>query len=122
MFDENGTTLSADQIAEKRDGHESMLVSVPEWGGHVRVRTMRVRDRDQLEAIVRSNPDDTSGLRSELLKRTMCDESGSLLFDEADRDVFAEHSSVIVERLFEAAARLNGIVTDDGAERERVGN
>lgn len=117
--------LTKDQILEADDLH-SVQVEVPEWGGTVFVRSMTGADRDAFEtSMVSVNPDgsrspDMRNLRSKLVALTLVDEAGNRLFDVADIPRLALKSSAALERVFEAAQRLNGLGAK--AEEDAVKN
>lgn len=117
--------LTKDQILEAND-LQNQPVQVPEWGGTVFVRSMTGADRDAFEAsMVTINPDgsrvpDMRNLRSKLVALTLVDEAGNRLFDVADIPRLALKSAAALERVFEAAQRLNGLGAK--AEEDAVKN
>jgi hypothetical protein len=118
-------TLNKEQILEASD-LKSVSIEVPEWGGSVLVRTMTGADRDAFEAsMVTVNPDgtrtpDMRNLRAKLVALTMVDEANNRLFDVSDIPRLAMKSSAALERVFEAAQRINGLGIK--AEEEAVKN
>ncbi len=117
--------LSKDQILEA-DDLQNQEVDVPEWGGTVYVRSMTGADRDAFEAsMVTVNPDgsrtpDMRNLRAKLVALTLVDEAGNRLFEVADIPRLALKSAAALERVFEAAQRLNGLGVK--AEEDAVKN
>ncbi len=117
--------LSKDQILEA-DDLQNQEVDVPEWGGSVYVRSMTGADRDAFEAsMVTVNPDgsrtpDMRNLRAKLVALTLVDEAGNRLFEVADIPRLALKSAAALERVFEAAQRLNGLGVK--AEEDAVKN
>lgn len=112
--------LSKGQIFAAQDGKVER-VEVPEWGGHVFVKTMSAGDRDQWEASIldargKFTPDHG---RAKLLLACVCDEAGKPLFDRGDVHDLSKKSSVAVQRVFDAAAKLNGIGKNDVDELEK---
>lgn len=116
--------LSKDQILEALD-LKSVTVDVPEWGGSVLVRTMTGADRDAFEAsMVTTNPDgsrtpDMRNLRAKLVALTLVDDANNRLFEVSDIPRLAMKSSAALERVFEAAQRINGLgakAEDDAAK------
>ena len=99
-------------------------VKVPEWGGSVWVRVMDGRARDALDAFLARAIDKSGklanpqGMRTLVVRLTVCDEAGNALFSEQDDDALANKSSVVLDRIFHAAARLNGI-SDSAIEDAR---
>jgi len=106
--------LTKDQILEV-DDLKSVSVEVPEWGGTVLVRSMNGSDRDAFDSsLYITNADgsrtaEMSNLRSKLVALTMVDEANVRLFEVADIPRLALKSAAALERVFEAAQRINGI-------------
>lgn len=106
--------LSKEQILEASD-LKAQPVEVPEWGGTVLVRSMTGADRDAFEAsMVTVHPDgsrtpEMRNLRAKLVALTLVDEAGNRLFDVADIPRLAAKSAAALERVFEAAQRINGL-------------
>ena len=106
--------LTKDEILEASD-LKSVPVDVPEWGGKVLVRNMTGADRDAFEAsMVTVDADgkrkpDMSNLRAKLVALTIVDEANNRLFDVADIERLALKSAAALERVFEAAQKLNGM-------------
>lgn len=111
--------LNPEQI-EKADDAELRKVSVPEWGGHVYVRSLTSGERDRF---VSTCIDDKTGrmrtgasnVTAHLLAATVCDGDGNLVFTELSKGVavFAEKSAAICGRLFDVATELNGLTEAD---------
>ncbi len=112
-------TLTKDQILEAND-LQSEPVHVQEWGGDVLVRTMTGADRDAFEAsMITTLPDGTrkpnmTNMRAKLVALTVVDEAGNRVFDVSDVDRLALKSASALERVFNAAQRINGL----GAQAE----
>lgn len=113
--------LTRDQILEASD-LKTEEVEVPEWGGTVRVRTLTGADRDAFEAsLVTTSPDGTrkpnlSNMRTKLVALTVVDDAGSRIFDVSDVDRLASKSAAAINRVYEAAERINGIGAKQEAE------
>lgn len=114
-------TLTKDQILEASD-LKTETVDVPEWGGSVNVRTMTGTDRDAFEnSLVKL---DASGkavqsldnMRVKLLVVTLVDDNGNRLFDSDDINMLGRKSTAAIERVYDVAARLNGIGAKAEAE------
>jgi hypothetical protein len=113
--------LSKDDILAAQDLRREM-VEVPEWGGSVWVQAMTALDRDRWEMAsidirevggkVTATPK-LDNLRASLCARTMVDESGARLFAEADVLALGGKSAAALDRVYEAARRLNGISQED---------
>lgn len=114
-------TLTKDQILEAND-LQSEPVHVQEWGGSVRVRTMTGADRDAFEAsMITTLSDGTrkpnmANMRAKLVALTVVDEAGNRVFDVTDVDRLALKSAAALERVFNAAQRINGL----GAQAEET--
>ena len=99
--------LSKDDILNAQD-RESIEVDVPEWGGKVRLMTMSGLARDRFEASFQGG-NDMKNIRARLAAATIVDENGSLLFSEKDVSALGEKSGAALDRVFEAAQKLNRI-------------
>lgn len=105
-------SLTREQILALNDA-KSECVAVPEWCGDVYVRTFSGADRDRVEAFIVANRDGhPSGFRSLIVALAACDEKGAPLFTKDDVDAIAAKSGVAIDRVFTAAARLNGILAE----------
>jgi hypothetical protein len=96
------------------------VVSVPEWGGVVHVRTMTGTDRDAFEAslitkesVPSSKDQRMHNVRARLVALTLCDETGERLFLDGEIDALGRKSARALDRVFAVAQRLNGIGTDE---------
>lgn len=117
-------SLSKEQILNCQDLPREK-VSVPEWGGHVYVRTMTGNERDAWEdsRVRRAGKNMRLNLRNAratLAAATICDNAGALLFDEKDISALGRKSAAALDRVYEVAQRLSQ-VTDEDIE-ELVGN
>lgn len=97
-------SLTRDQILGC-DDIKTEEVSVPEWGGVVRVKCMSGHERNRLEALMRERKGEDA--RSAIVAMSAVDESGELLFTPADVDALARKSWTALERVAEVAARVN---------------
>jgi len=115
--------LSKDQILNAND-LKIEEVQVPEWGGSVFVRGMTGSERDKYEASVtklrgKEAQVDMRNMRAKLLVYTVCDESGTPLFSEADIEALGKKSANALQRLWEVAVRLSGISGQEAEEIEK---
>lgn len=94
-----------------------VLVDVPEWGGAVYVRAISAVERDAFEL---GYAEDKTNLRAKLAALCCCDEEGAALFDHAD-DIAAlgDKSGAALDRVFEAATKLNKFTGKDIDELEK---
>ncbi|MBN8431807.1 hypothetical protein JF535_13195 [Microbulbifer salipaludis] len=97
-------------------------VSVPEWGGSVRVRTMTGSERDQFEAYCisagKSGVGGLDNVRATVLSLVLVDEQGNRLFSKRDVDALGRKSVSALDRVFEVAQRLNRLSDRDIQELE----
>jgi hypothetical protein len=102
--------LSKEQILNAND-LPCEFVPVPEWGGDVKVKTMTGLERDAFEVSIftEDKKKDLRNIRAKLCAYTAVDDSGKLLFSESDIDALGRKSSLALNRVYEVAARLNGI-------------
>jgi hypothetical protein len=119
--------LTRDQIFAAPD-RKTEVVSVPEWGGEVMVRSLGGDERDawelgELDARNRAEKSgaaaDRRGLRARLCALCICDEKLEALFSSAD-DVerLGAKSAAALDRVFAVAQRLNGLSKEDVRELE----
>lgn len=86
-------------------------VDVPEWGGTVYVRNLSGKDRDAWELLfANGNP---VNVRATLVAKCACDESGERLFGDTDITELGKKSAAGLDRIFEAATKLNRIAPGD---------
>lgn len=116
------TTLNKSQILEAPDSKVEAF-PVPEWGGDVHLRTLTGAERDAFEGSIVTGDGKARNLlniRARLLVKTICDESGARLFEDADALKLGAKSAAVLERLFIEAQRMNRIGAKD--VQELVGN
>lgn len=110
-----------DRIASTSDAR-SVVVDVPEWGCSLQVHSLTTDGRIKWElACSKKRKDkvtvDPFRIRSSLLIATCRDpETGAAVFTDDDYDMLAGKSAAVVERLFDAAAKLSGITEQDEAD------
>lgn len=109
--------LSRDAIFAKRSlPVEEVLV--PEWGGFVLVRALSALERDQYESSIMVGKGSDrevrlEGARVRLVVLATVDEAGNRLFSDGDAESIQLLSSAAVNRVYEKAARLAGILDSD---------
>lgn len=102
-------------------------VSVPEWGGVVRVSEMVAVDRDAWEeSCIKSEKGkdgkekqsaNLANIRARLVAKCVVDpETGARMFSDAEADGLGRQSSKIIARLFDVAQRLNALTDSDVKE------
>lgn len=106
--------LSKQQILDA-DDLAFAVVSVPEWGGEVRIRTLSVRERDEFEATISTGgkKPNLANVRARLVMRVIVDADGKQVFDLPDVALLGRKSAKAMERVFEAARKLNGFSKED---------
>jgi hypothetical protein len=115
--------LTRDVIIGVKDS-KMERVEVPEWGGHVYVRTLTGRERDAFEAETmktrkgqKPGEGNYDNFRARFVALTMCDESGELLFKTRQEvAVLGSKSVAALQRVFIKAQELNGM--SDQVEEE----
>tara|TARA_R110000824_G_scaffold133430_2_gene296192 strand:+ start:4898 stop:5245 length:348 start_codon:yes stop_codon:yes gene_type:complete len=110
--------LSKDAILNADDLPKE-LVEVPEWGdGGLWVRTLKGFERDNFEQSLVGKKQKTSleNVRARFAVLTICDESGTRLFTDADAKALGEKSAAALDRVFAVAQRLNGFSQEDAED------
>jgi hypothetical protein len=102
-------------------------VAVPEWGGTVHVRVLTGAERDAFEAantrIVGRGRDrkieaNLANYRARLAVLVCCDEHGQRIFQDDDAPLLGRKSAAGLDRIVEAAHRLNGMREDSMEQAE----
>ena len=97
-------------------------VTVPEWGGSVRVTGLTGAERDRFEAaMVTLKKGGARGVNLENIRARMAalaivDADGQRLFTEADVRSLGGKSAAALERVFKVARRLSGLTEEDVEE------
>ena len=114
--------LDMEAIKKKPDFSRIEKVEVPEWDGYVFVREMSSKGRDMFEEMTFSvdmESVDAQGEKAPSVKTTVentraryvvftaCDEKGNLIFKPEDSIWLGEKQLVAVERIFNAAKKVN---------------
>jgi len=116
--------LTRDQILQSEDLPRE-LVSIPEWGGDIWVRTLTGKERDTLESSVANvNAQGKSNmnlinLRARLCSMTIVDEDGNRLFSDKDVEELGKKNASALDRAFEVAQRLAGLTSTDVKKLEK---
>ena len=92
-------------------------VSVPEWGGTVRVRSLTAADREQIEtAFVDANEaGEALNGRARYAAAAIIGDDGAALFTVDDVNALAMKSAAALDRVHKAVADLNRL-GEDGVE------
>lgn len=88
-------------------------VEVPEWGGVVFVRAMSGAERDAFELATAPPLGTFANLRARLVALCACEEDGTRLFLDADAAQLGTLDARALDRIFQAARRLNALGADD---------
>lgn len=113
--------LTKEQITTSSD-FEVVVVKVPEWKGLVRIRTMSSRERDSFEQemIHFQKGKDLPNMRAKLAAYCICDEDGIRLFSDKDIEALGQKSSKALQRVFNAALKLNAITPEEQEELKKT--
>jgi len=100
---------------------ESELVSVPEWGGEVRVRAMTGAERDRLEIACaqRRKAGKSTRFRASLAVQTVCDDDLRPIFVADDAEIIDKMPAAGLGRVADVAMRLSGISEEDAEDLEK---
>jgi hypothetical protein len=99
-------------------------VDVPEWGGVVYVKALSGTDRERyLDSIHVTKGRGKHATREVVLQQAsaklavlaICDEQGTRLFTDADVEALGKKSAKALQRVVDAAAKLNGLSDDEEA-------
>lgn len=109
--------LSAQQIFDADDAQYD-TVACPEWGGEVRLRSIRGRQRDQYEqSLITGNGADRkqnlTNARAKLIVLCAVDEAGAQLFSADDVNRLGAKNAAPLDRLFDACRKLTGMTEND---------
>ena len=112
-----GSYLTRDAILQS-SALKTEEVDVPEWGGTVRVRELRGRERDEWEASLavqrgKQMVPDVANMRAKLVARSVVGEDGEPVFTQQDVSALGELSASALDRVFEVASRLSGLSEAD---------
>lgn len=108
------TILTKDQILAA-DDLPTEQVWVPEWNGHVFVRTLTGLERDQIEAAVVGDGEQKNlhNLRAKIISLAAVDAEGKRLFSFQEAEQLGQKSARALDRLFSVAQRLSGFTKKD---------
>jgi len=118
MSDLRSQILGAEDIKREK-------VSVPEWGGaEFYITTITGAERDQFEQSMvtgKGKKRDVSVInaRAKLLTLAIVDDDGKRIFSDADVANLGAKSAAVLSRLYDVAARLNGITDEEIDDLEK---
>lgn len=103
--------LNSDDIAFEE-------IDCPEWGGTVRIQGMSgfARDRFESSIVGKNGGTDMVNIRAKLAAASIVDDKGELMFSEKDIQKLGKKSAAALQRIFNAAQKLNHITDGDVEE------
>ena len=104
--------LTREQILNADDRSATETVPVPEWGGAVIVGVIGGDERDRFDLFrdrQKKKGASDEGVRALLVAMACRDEKGNALFQPADVVALGKKSSRALDRVFDAALRVNGL-------------
>ena len=106
--------LAADDIKRER-------VFVPEWDGHVWVKSLTAFERDAWEALVMTSGEKGKkpNIRAALCVATICDKDGARLFTDNQMEELGRKSSGALDKCYPVAVRLSAVTSVDVEELEK---
>lgn len=93
-------------------------VHVPQWGGHVRIKSLTAGERERYEESTMTRvqtPDGMTkeqvllGIRAKLVVLAVVDEKGQAVFKKEDAPVLLRKNTAAVQLVYEAIQRLSGM-------------
>ena len=100
--------LSKEDILNASD-IDYVEVAVPEWGGIVRVSTITGQAKDKLEMALSGKNSSLDNVRARIIALCVVDDNDALMFSDADVVKLGKKSAKALERVFQAAQKLNAI-------------
>ncbi len=96
-------------------------VEVPQWGGHVFIKTISAKAQDEWVAYNREQKQDGSNNETAAyIAMCVCDESGKLMFEIKEAEQLGEKSSGAMNTIFNKAAKLNRLDTKELAKNSET--
>ena len=99
------------------------FIDVSVLAGIIRVRAMSAGTRDIFEQrmgnLEEIEPGVSKNLRATFLIHCIVDESNQLMFDMGDVDTLSEICSVDINKLFDAAQKVNGLLDDEAKTKKK---
>jgi hypothetical protein len=107
--------LTRDEIL-KADDLRRIDVEVPEWGGTIRLRVVTSKERHRFQTEIAKAKDGVPpDFMEKFLVACAVDDAGKPLFSDEDIAALRGKSAVVLTKLFNKAAELNGM-TDAAIE------
>lgn len=107
--------LTKAEIDGCKDGDPKKM-EVPEWGGHIYIRTLGLRDWRAFQkriAAADENIDELEALQYELAAMSICDEQGEPLYTKEDAESLSNRNGLALQRVIDTALAANGVSDDD---------
>lgn len=114
-----GRATNRDQTAMASDLRSRILaandikiekIAIPEWGGDYCVKIISGTDRDAFEESYAEQK--MKAFRVRFLVLCLCDEKGTRLFKDEDAGELGKKSSVVINRVFESAWKINAFTPE----------
>ena len=117
--------ITLEQLRERRPSEKT--IDVPEWGGPVTLKRLTAREQLDVAAGFETLDVDTDQARGvlamcELIRRTVVDDSGELIFDSTDgREYLARESIATLSRVGNEAMAMHnfGEVEETAQEQKK---
>ena len=102
--------LSKKDILSAPSG-KTVSFEVPEWGGEVSVKSLNVRERDELGKIISDANDkgDNATILLAIIALTLVDKEGNQLFTSEEAEALADKSATTIENIAMEALKINGL-------------
>ena len=109
-----------EDILSVRDGKTEEL-DVPEWNRKVWIRTLSGSERDAVENLIYqgNKKGGLKNVRAEFAVRCLCDQDGKRIFTDGDAAQLGTKNGGALDRIFEAARRLNKLDQKDVEDLEK---
>jgi hypothetical protein len=113
--------LGKGDISPKRGKRRYETVSVPEWGGDVRIQSLMVGEAGAVEEYVHDekNPHNNGHFRAMLCVTGLVDADGTPLYSIDDADDFLELEQAPVRRIADAVFKLSGMAAEERKATEK---
>lgn len=114
--------LTSDKILQA-DDLKRKKIDVPEWGGEIYVREMTGIESLEFDAWLADNKDNKKvlavGWHPLMVTLCACDDKGERLFSMADFEAIRKKNKTVLERIADAAIKLNKLGADDLEEEAK---
>ena len=111
--------MDRESILSASDTPKLEAIDVAEWGGKVYIKVMSGSERDRWEIdATHSIRSKNLNIRAILCVLTVCDKDGKRIFKDDDAQALGEKSSIILDKVFQVARRVNKLTDDDLQELE----